>query len=78
MKNHEYFMRHCLKLANQAMAKGNPPVGSIIVKNGEIIGQGIEAGKSKGDITFHAEIEAVRFAVIKLNRKDLCGTTFIV
>lgn len=71
MKNHEYFMRHCIKLAKQAMAAGDSPVGAVIVKDGEIIGQGIEAGKSKGDITFHAEIEAVRDAVTKLDRKNL-------
>ena len=71
MRNHEYFMRHCLRLANKAMANGNPPVGAIIVKDEEIIGQGIEAGKSKSDITFHAEIEVVRHAVNKLSRKDL-------
>ncbi len=71
MKDHQYFMRHCLKLAKDALANGNPPVGAAIVKDGEIIGQGIEAGKSEGDITCHAEIEAVRDAVTKLNRKDL-------
>ncbi len=70
-KNHEYFMRQCVELAKEALANGNPPVGAIIVKDEEIVGQGIEAGKSKGDITFHAEIEAVRHAVKKLNRKDL-------
>lgn len=64
-------MRHCIRLANKAMAKGNPPVGSILVKDGKITSEGIEAGKSKSDITFHAEIEAVRHAVNKLNQKDL-------
>ena len=71
MKNHEYFMHQCIKLAKEALANGDPPVGAVVVKDEEIVGQGIEAGKSKGDITFHAEIEAVRQAVQKLNRKDL-------
>ncbi len=71
MKNHDYFMRHCLELAKKAMVDGNPPVGAVIVKDGKIISRGIEAGKSKGDITFHAEIEAARDAVTKLNQKDL-------
>ncbi len=64
-------MRHCLVLANKAMTKGNSPVGAIVVKDENIIGQGIEAGKSKGDITFHAEIEAVRHAINELDGKDL-------
>jgi tRNA(adenine34) deaminase len=71
MKNHEYFMGHCLRLAGKAMATGNPPVGAIIVKDEKIIGRGIEACEPEGDSTRHAEIEAVRNAVKKLNRTNL-------
>ena len=53
------------------MSEGNPPVGSVVVKDGVIVGRGIEAGKSKGDVTYHAEIEAIRDAVKKMNQKDL-------
>lgn len=57
------YMQHCLILAEKALEAGNPPVGALIVLDGEIIGKGIESGKSSGDITNHAEIMAVRDAV---------------
>ena len=70
MQNHEFFIKECLKLARQALDSGNAPVGSLIVLDDKIIGEGIEAGKSKGDITCHSEIEAIRDAV-KNYGKDL-------
>ena len=56
----EDYMRRCLVLAREALASGNPPVGSVLVVENEIIGEGREAGKSSNDITKHAEIEAIR------------------
>jgi tRNA(adenine34) deaminase len=68
---HEKYMRHCLQLATQALAKGNPPVGALLVQNEIIVGVGEEAGKSQEDITYHAEIEAVRMARKNLQKPDL-------
>ncbi|WP_159478193.1 nucleoside deaminase [Dyadobacter sp. 3J3] len=68
---HEYFLRRCIELALIAKNNGESPVGSLIVKNGEIIGEGIEAGRSHLDITFHAEIEAIRNASRFLKSQDL-------
>lgn len=68
---HEFYMNICIALAKIAKQRGDSPVGSIIVKNGEIIGEGIEAGKTQNDITFHAEIEAIRHATKKLTKQDL-------
>lgn len=62
---HEIFMDRCIQLAKRAMLKGNPPVGALLVKNGEVISEGIEAGKSRGDVTAHAEIEIFRNALIQ-------------
>lgn len=64
MKNdYEKYMKYCIKLAEIALKKGNPPVGSIIVFEDKIIGEGIEVGKSTQDITNHAEILAIRNAI---------------
>lgn len=56
-------MNQCLDLAKSALKAGNPPVGALIVLDGKVIGKGIESGKSTGDITNHAEIMAVRYAL---------------
>lgn len=71
MKTDTHYMHRCEILGKAAAEKGNPPVGAIIVKNGEIISEAEEAGKSKNDITCHAEIEAIRMAVKKLESPDL-------
>ncbi|WP_221392818.1 nucleoside deaminase [Dyadobacter sp. NIV53] len=69
--DHEHFMRRCIELARIAKSHGESPVGSVIVRNGEIIGEGIEGGKANLDITFHAEIEAIRHASQFLQSQDL-------
>ncbi|MBX2931788.1 MAG: nucleoside deaminase [Chitinophagaceae bacterium] len=68
---YEKFMHQCIALAKIAKNRGDSPVGSIIVNQHTIIAEGIEAGKTKKDITFHAEIEAIRNAVKKTGKTDL-------
>lgn len=64
-------MQKCIDLATVARQQGESPVGSIIVRKGEVISEGIEAGKAHNDITFHAEIEAIRKATHLLQSQDL-------
>lgn len=71
LKQHEFYMKICIELAKIAKQRGDSPVGSIIVRNGVIIGEGIEGGKTHNDITFHAEIEAIRSATKYLGKQDL-------
>lgn len=75
MKSDKEYMKRCEELAKVAGEKGNVPVGSVIVKECEIIAEAEEAGKTKNDITCHAEIEVVRAAVKNLGSKDLSGCT---
>lgn len=55
--NHEFYIKRCIELAKKAIGKTypNPLVGSVIVHNGEIIGEGFhqKAGEN------HAEINAI-------------------
>ena len=71
VRGHEYYMKFCIDLALTAKGRGDSPVGSVIVQNGIIIAEGVEGGKSKRDITFHAEIEAIREANIITGNIDL-------
>ena len=64
-------MQKCLDLATIAKKRGDSPVGSVIVKNGEIIAEAFEAAKAHNDITFHAEIVAIRKATSLLHSQDL-------
>lgn len=62
---HEFYIRRCIELAQKALGKTypNPMVGSVIVHNGKIIGEGYhqKAGEP------HAEINAIN----SVENKDL-------
>lgn len=60
------FMCEALRLAKTAADEGDIPVGAVLVKNGEIIGTGLNRRKKNGDPTAHAEIEAIRMAAERL------------
>ena len=56
------FMKLALGLAKKAELKNEVPVGALIVRNGEIIGKGMNTSISDHDPTSHAEINAIREA----------------
>ncbi|WP_238386447.1 nucleoside deaminase [Chitinophaga rupis] len=70
MDIHAPFMQRCLELAARAAAEGESPVGSIIVKDGMILGEAYEKSKQLKDITRHAEVLAVLDA---LQRHGSCA-----
>ncbi len=76
---HEAFMRHAIALAFTGMAGGHGgPFGAVIVKDGEIIGQGHNRVLSSKDPTAHAEVTAIRDASKNLNHFDLSGCEIYV
>lgn len=58
----EDFMRLAMAMAVEAASLGEVPVGAIVVKDGQVIGQGRNAPISLNDPTAHAEIQAMREA----------------
>lgn len=74
----EAFMRIAIALANEAASQGEVPVGAIVVKDGQIIGQGRNAPISLNDPTAHAEIQAIREAAQHLGNYRLVGCTLYV
>lgn len=74
MAYNEHFMRRCLELANTAAENGDVPVGAVVVRNGEIIGEGINRREQRKNPVLHAEIEAIEAAAEALGgwRLDNC------
>lgn len=60
------FMTEALALAKLAAESGDVPVGAVVVKNGEIIGKGLNLREANKDATAHAEIVAIREASKRL------------
>jgi len=63
-----YFMKEALAEARKAFEKDEPPVGAVIVKDGEIIARGHNLREKLQDPTAHAEMLAVREAAAQLGR----------
>ena len=55
----EFYMEEALKLAQEAAAAGEVPVGCVIVRKGEIIGRGRNRREEKQATASHAEMEAI-------------------
>jgi tRNA(Arg) A34 adenosine deaminase TadA len=73
--DHEHFIGVCLDLARRSIAEGNRPIGSVIVRAGEIVGEGRNQSKTALDPTAHAEVAAIRDAAQRLGTNDLSGCT---
>lgn len=76
--NDEDWMQVALTLAQQAAAKGEVPVGAIVVKDGVMVGQGSNAPIGLHDPTAHAEILAMRDAANTLSNYRLVDCTLYV
>jgi tRNA(adenine34) deaminase len=75
MASHEEFMDSVLERCEEALARGDCPVASIIVRDGKIVGEGQNRATTGGGPTAHAEVEAIRDASAKLGTNDLSSTT---
>jgi tRNA(Arg) A34 adenosine deaminase TadA len=68
------FMERAIALSRLALTTpGTEPFGAIVVKNGEIVGEGLNHSKINHDPTSHGEVEAVRDACRRLQSVDLSG-----
>lgn len=65
MSDREIYMQEALRLAEEAAACGDVPVGCVITDaDGSIIGRGRNRREENRDATAHAEVEAIREACI--------------
>ena len=71
-------MERALLLALQAAEDGEIPVGAVVVKNNEIIGEGRNRREKKKTPLAHAEIEAIHSAAEMLGDWRLSGCELYV
>jgi tRNA(Arg) A34 adenosine deaminase TadA len=64
-------MRAALDAAREAAARGEVPVGAVVVRGGEIVAVAANAPRTLNDPTAHAEIRAIRAAAATLGRDRL-------
>ena len=72
----EKFMMRAVELARHGMdANAGGPFGCVVVKDGQIVGEGNNRVTSTNDPTAHAEVVAIRDACSKLGTFQLEGCT---
>lgn len=64
----ERFMDEAIAEARGAAAAGDVPVGSVVVRDGAIVGRGRNRREADTDPTAHAEVLALREAALALGR----------
>ncbi|MFM2154031.1 MAG: hypothetical protein RL199_2466 [Pseudomonadota bacterium] len=72
------FMREALRLADEAAAAGEVPVGAVAVHGGRVIGVGRNVREGGRDPMGHAELLALREAAGALRAWRLTGVTLYV
>jgi len=76
--NDAYYMREALVLADAAEARGEVPVGALVVMDGVVIGRGSNQPIGTHDPTAHAEVIALRDAAAARGNYRLPGATLYV
>ncbi len=77
-ESHEAWMRRALALADAAAVAGEVPVGALVVRDGECLGEGYNQVISATDPSAHAEIVALRAAARKVGNYRLSGAVLYV
>lgn len=72
------YMQHALEVARGAAARGEVPVGAVLVRDGVIVAQGANQPITTHDPTAHAEIVTLRAAGAALADYRLAGATLYV
>ena len=73
--DHDRWMEEALAEARAALDEGNSAVGSVIVRDGELLGRGRNRVAEKHDPILHAETVAIQDACARLGSEDLAGAT---
>lgn len=73
-----YYMGLALDEARKAMEAGEVPVGAVVVAGGRVAGRGHNLTERLGDVTAHAEMQAITAAANSLGGKYLDDATLYV
>jgi guanine deaminase len=68
------FLRRAIELATENVVQGRGgPFGAVVVREGEIVGEGANSVTATNDPTAHAEVNAIRAAALALGTFTLAG-----
>ena len=68
-------LAEAIALATANACEGGGPFGAVVVRDGEVIGRGVNQVTTRHDPTAHAEVQAIRAACDSLGTHELAGCT---
>ncbi|UOE53751.1 nucleoside deaminase [Bacillus sp. CMF12] len=71
----DHFMKRAIELAINNVKDGGQPFGAVLVKDQDIIAEGVNELHKKHDVSGHAEMLAIRRAQEQFQTNDLAGFT---
>ncbi|MFI8496716.1 nucleoside deaminase [Peribacillus butanolivorans] len=71
----DIFMERAVELAIENVREGGQPFGAVLVKNNNIVAEGVNELHKTYDVSGHAELLAIRRAQEQLQTNDLSGYT---
>lgn len=74
----EKYMHYALDEARKALARGEVPIGAVIVCGGRIVARGHNLTETLNDVTAHAEMQAITAGANFLGGKYLIDCTLYV
>ncbi|THK36926.1 nucleoside deaminase [Ensifer sp. MPMI2T] len=72
------FMDAALEEARKAAARGEVPIGAVVVLDGKIVAAAGNRTRELNDVTAHAEIEVIRKAAASVGGERLTGADLYV
>ncbi|HEY0122316.1 MAG TPA: nucleoside deaminase [Rhizobium sp.] len=78
MANTNHFMKLALAEARSAGARGEVPIGAVLVLDNAVIAKTGNRTRELNDVTAHAEIAAIRIACEALGQERLTGADLYV
>ena len=76
--NYEKYMRMALDEAKKALAKGEVPIGAVVVCQDHVVARAHNLTETLTDPTAHAEMQAITIAASELGGKYLTQCTLYV
>ena len=69
----EEALRRAIALASETVARGGGPFGAVVIKDGRVVGEGVNRVTLDNDPSAHAEVVALRDACRRLGSYKLDG-----
>jgi tRNA(adenine34) deaminase len=77
-KDDHYWMGLAIREAKKAEARGEVPIGAVVIRDGLVLGRGFNLREKSLDPTSHAEMTAIRKAAKNAANWRLLGATLYV